>query len=222
MTQLYATGDAADRVTRTTNTVPSGTPQAAELSGVRRPLVFGTNTDVGLKVGFVANAPSSFTFGYDRQEVSIIPMQPKLSGSSKDAYAPVLAAITLNVGTNTPANTHLDVGQFFATGTAATNLAGQETIRALYQAAAVGQIDQAVLQAAVSALNKNVATVKAFLDSGSGYAGNCAILKARPAFHSELWDAADPCALPETDFINTLSRRPDLTAAAVNALPSTP
>src|SRR6266478_3415409 len=124
VTQLYATGAAADAVTQ--QNAPSQPVNSApsDLSGVRRPLVFGTNTDVGLKVAFVANAPSSIDFGYNREELSIIPLQPNLAQTGKDIYAPVLAAVALNVAADTPTSSSLALGQFFATGAAAINLAG--------------------------------------------------------------------------------------------------
>jgi hypothetical protein len=218
--QLYATGAAADAVTSNNPPQPS-TFTPPDLSGVRRPLIFSTNTNVGLNIGFVANAPSSFNLGYNREEFSIIPMQPSLAKGGKDVYAPVLASITLNVSSNTPTNSGLSLGQFFATGTAATNLASNPDIRKIFTAAATAQIDQASLQAAQRELNINIAKVKAYLDGNGGYAANCQRLKGHPEFHANLW-ASDPCQLSETEFINTLNTRPDLLSAAITAIPTTP
>ncbi len=219
VTQLYATGAAADAVTQSGNPpAPAGPPP--ELAGVRRPLVFGTNTDVGLKIGFVANAPSSFNLGYNREELSIIPMQPKLATDSKDVYAPVLASMALNVSSNTPTSSGLALGQFFATGTAATNMASTPAIRGLFTKAATSQVSEATLEAARKTLGTNIGSIKAYLDSGGGYAVNCVALAARPAFHAELWDVP-PCTLSESQFIDTLNRRPDLVSGATNALAAT-
>jgi hypothetical protein len=220
--QLYATGAAADAVTQSSTPLPPANPTPSDLSGVRRPLVFGTNTLVGLKIGFVANAPSSFNLGYNREEFSIIPLQPNLTQGGKDVYAPVLASITLNITATTITSSSLSVGQFFATGTPAINLASSNEIRNLFRNTAAGQVSQASLEAAKAALNERVASVKRYLDSDRGYAANCPTLKARPAFHAELWGVADPCALSESDFLDKLNRRPDLASAAVSAIPPTP
>lgn len=219
VTQLYATGAAADGVTQQGQPAPTATPV---LSGTRRPLVFATNTDVGLKLGFVANLPSSIDLGYNREEVSIVPMRPVLEAGQTDVYAPVLAAVTLNVSAPNQAAAGLTIGQFFATGMAATNLAASPKIQSMFMGAAAAQISQAALEAAVSALNKRTVAVKAFLDGPGGYAPNCAKLKASPAFHPQLWPVADPCGLSETDFLATLNHRPDLASAAFDALPATP
>src|ERR1700680_1224966 len=80
--QLYATGDAADLVTSPAApplpTWPSKPPPPPPYYGQRRALVFGTGSDVGLHIKFSAGttpAPSSIKFGYNREELSIIPMQ---------------------------------------------------------------------------------------------------------------------------------------------------
>ncbi len=222
ITQLYATGSAADAVSQPVAPPPPSPPSTPpDLSGERRPLVFGTYTNIGLKLGFVANAPSSISLGYDRQEVSVIPLQKNLTGDDKDIYAPVLASITMNVSTSTPSSSGLTLNQFFATGEAAVNLASNTQIRTSFSNAAMGQVSQAELQAATTALNQRVAAVKTYLDGTGGYATNCTALKAKPAFHAELWGVPDPCALSETAFLAELSSRPDLTSAAVDALPPT-
>jgi hypothetical protein len=222
VTQLYATGAAADAVTQQNAPSQPVNSTPSDLSGVRRPLVFGTNTDIGLKVGFVANAPSIIDFGYNREELSIIPLQPNLAQTGKDIYAPVLAALTLNVAANTPTSSSLALGQFFATGTAAINLAGNDKIKKIFTEAARDQVNQASLEAARKALITRISLVQTYLDGTDGYVANCRKLKASPAFHAELWDVADPCALSETDFINKLNTRPDLTSATINAIAATP
>jgi len=219
VTQLYATGAAADTVTQSATPSQTGNANTQDLAGSRRPLVFGTNTDVGLKLGFVANAPTSINLGYDREEVSIIPMRKSLGSSDKDTYAPVLASVALNVASTTPTGSNLALSQFFATGQAALNLAGRDEIRNVFKATAKAQVDQAALQAAVDAANGHVAAVKAYLDSAGGYPGTCTALKSRPDFHPELWKpVADPCALSETEFVKQLNLRPDITSTTLKAI----
>jgi hypothetical protein len=217
VTQLYATGAAADAVTQAPGTIATPVIGDPDLSGVRRPFVFGTGTNIGLKIGFAGNLPTTFNFGYDREEFSIIPLQPTLNGTASDRFSPVLAAVKVNVQTTTVTGSGLQLGQFFATGNAAINLANRNDIRNIFGDAAKEQINQAAVQAAIIAANQDVATVKSFLDGSGGYAANCAKLKAKPAFVVRAWPVADPCALSEASFIDTLNQRPDLAGAAALA-----
>jgi len=103
------------------------------LTGQRRPFFFGTGTNIGLRVGFAGDAPSSVRFGFNREELSIIPMQraDPLSGQP-DKYASVLAAINMNDTIASPQGTSVKPTQFFATGAAARNLAKREEIRGYF------------------------------------------------------------------------------------------
>jgi hypothetical protein len=147
--QLYATGDAASLVTMPgapqacpndgkppTNGQPTLCAEKAEdWAGERRPMVFGTGSSVGLNLGFTGNAPSSIKFGYDREELSIIPFhaQPPKAGSKQpDKYSSVLASLNLNVAAPSLLGSGLKITQFFATGAAARNLAKQYQIRSYF------------------------------------------------------------------------------------------
>ncbi len=143
--QLYATGDAAELVTRHDSSFKGEEKTIAEksdkLDGHRRPLFFGTGTNLGLKVGFTGDVPSSVKFGFNREELSIIPMQrTDPSAQQPDKYASVLASInTDNTVTNT-SGTAIRPTQFFATGAAARNLAKRDEIRGYFGAQAEAAI----------------------------------------------------------------------------------
>ncbi len=120
--QVYATGDAAKLVTGNQSSAPSN----KALSGKKRLAFFGTGTNIGLKVAFMANAPESISFGYKRKEFSFIPLGKTIdkdTGVEIDAYGSVLASIDMNVNTPSLTTTKLGVSQFFATGIAAEQLA---------------------------------------------------------------------------------------------------
>ena len=133
--QLYATGDAAEIVTRGTDRPPNPDPTATreELAGLRRPLVFGTGSNLGLQVGFAGGTPSKVKFGYNREELSIIPLrqQTPITGQP-DKYAPVLASINMDQSLANLDNSAVKLTQFFATGVAAKNLARDTRIRAIF------------------------------------------------------------------------------------------
>ena len=120
--QLYATGNAAEIVS---GREPS---ERAELTGKKRPMFFGTTTNIGLKLSFAAEQPipTSVNFGYKRKEFSIIPIGTTGTGTAaRDHYPSVIASIdnTNTVGDRGKAD--LNVVQFFATGSAADSLAPQ-------------------------------------------------------------------------------------------------
>jgi hypothetical protein len=144
--QLYATGDAARIVTMhndplecpadgslVVNGQPTNCAEKTEaLSGERRALVFGTGASVGLNLGFTGNVPSSIKFGYDREELSIIPLHtqaPAADAKATDKYSSTLASIDTNVTTSNLLSSDLHLTQFFATGAAARNLAKRSDIR---------------------------------------------------------------------------------------------
>src|SRR5438477_332668 len=84
---------------------------------------FVTSTDIGFTAA-TAPVPSSIKFGYNREELSIIPLRREQPlENTRDKYAPVLASIDLNLGGSTATDTNLGIRQFFATGSAARNLA---------------------------------------------------------------------------------------------------
>ena len=151
--QLYATGDAAELVTTTLPYPPAPHPPAEPpYYGQRRALVFSTGANVGLKLGFGAGTtpvPSSIKFGYNREEASVIPLRSDVpTEQHRDRYAPVLASMDMNLGgTATPAGTNLGITQFFATGSAARNLAARDEFRQYFQFQAQEAIKSASLTA---------------------------------------------------------------------------
>jgi hypothetical protein len=152
--QLYATGDAAELVTqpRVPNPPDSGQPPEPPYYGQRRALVFATGANVGLKLGFgagTAPVPSSIKFGYNREEASVIPLRSDVpTEQHRDRYAPVLASMDMNLGgTATQASTNLGITQFFATGSAARNLAARDEFRQYFQFQAKEAIKSASLTA---------------------------------------------------------------------------
>lgn len=133
--QLYATGDAAKLVTKEKIKEGDLKEDGEMYTGSGRITLFGTGTNIGLRVTWAGNAPESISFGYKRKEFSYIPLgsepiDPKDDKSRKvDRYGSVLAAIDMGVHTETFTTTGMAVTQFFATGNAAKNLAARDPIR---------------------------------------------------------------------------------------------
>lgn len=126
--QLYATGAAATIVAD-----PQAQAGPKELRGEKEVMFFGTTATTGLKVGFTANVPDSFHFGFKRKEFSLIPLG---KDGDKEVYPSVLAALdtTARAGANQTAG--LQGGQFFATGAAAGSYAKDPAIQAMFKKAA--------------------------------------------------------------------------------------
>ena len=162
--QVYATGDAARIVTmktpasnesRTTPATlqpgPGGAAPRSSDNSVSAPkatesdnkvMFFATGTTVGVKIGFTEGTvvPTSFTLGYKRKEVSVIPVD-------KIRQPSVLATFDNTAGVDAPPTSgnsalNFDVEQFFATGVAAVNLAGNDAIRARFQDSAVKAVGE--------------------------------------------------------------------------------
>jgi len=183
--QLYATGDAAGIVTTPTplqpcpptgqpaaNSPPNLCPeQPATLTGERRPLVFSTGTNVGLKLGFTGNAPSSIQLGYDREELSVIPLHstaPTAGGTDKpDKYSSVLASLDMNVSAPNFLGSGLQMTQFFATGAAARNLAKNPYIQDYFQRAAVGTVNAAEVGKVAPALTQDQKDIDAYFTANA-------------------------------------------------------
>jgi hypothetical protein len=118
--QLYATGHAAEIVA---GRAPA---ERAELGGRKRPMFFGTQTNIGLKLTFAAEqpVPTALHFGYKRKEASVIPIGTTGEGAdARDHYPSAIAAIDNTNTLETAEGTTLRVTQFFATGAAADALA---------------------------------------------------------------------------------------------------
>ena len=166
--QTYATGSAAVKASKGT-TAPDGPNEMTGEPSQKKLMFFGTETTLGLKVGFgTGGAPDSLLFGYRRKEASVIPLaeQPKQAGTTevKSVYPSVLASIEVNVNAKTALTTGLTSKQFFATGEAAENLATSETVSSAFRAKAdeaiKGDLTQAELDAAKRAGTATAKTAK--------------------------------------------------------------
>lgn len=161
--QIYATGNAAGRIT--------GTPKkpSPALKGKRKLMVFGTYTNVGFKVSFVGNAPKSVHFGFKRQEFSIIPIGIGSGPNGTDTYGSVLAAIDTNAGAKKPDDTKFEYIAFFATGEAADNLAGIQQIQDIFQEAAAQDVKSAGKTDGTFGPDENTSILKNFIFSGGKF-----------------------------------------------------
>jgi hypothetical protein len=141
--QLYATGDAARLVTQKIEP-DKVDPDPKMYSGTGEVMLFGTGSNIGLRVTFAGNVPESLSLGYKRKEFSFIPLgsedetEPDPADPNKtitrkvDRYGSVLAVMDMGVKTTSLNETGMSVTQFFATGDAARNLAAQPFMRERY------------------------------------------------------------------------------------------
>ncbi|HEY0833475.1 MAG TPA: hypothetical protein VGE72_06145 [Azospirillum sp.] len=132
--QVYATGKAADFVTRADASAVVVEPDS--YTGQRRTMAFGTSSSVGLKLGFATSTglPDSASFGYKREEASIIPFRPgDPTTGEPDQYASVLASVDMDQSTTTLSGSKLRMTQFVATGVAAQNLARNGAIQGIFK-----------------------------------------------------------------------------------------
>jgi hypothetical protein len=126
--QVYATGNAALGVTGQTYT-----PGNASLKGKGEPMFFGTTSTFGLKVAVAESALNSFTVGYKRKEVSVIPLTTAgVDGSF--VYPSVLASLDSSyaVAKADALDPKVGVTQFFATGGAAEKLSQRKDVQQLF------------------------------------------------------------------------------------------
>lgn len=128
--QLYATGNAA--IIATSETTPA-IPATGNLSIVGdanevKQMFFGTSTTIGIKLGFGATVVDAFTLGYRRGEISIIPL-----GKPGTPFPSVLSTLDTNLAAKTLQNTQQGIGQVFATGTAAEQMAGRPNVRETFK-----------------------------------------------------------------------------------------
>jgi len=127
--QVYATGDAASILAG----AKFDPTDNKNLTGVRRPMFFGTTSKIGLHVTFSNNYPT-VDLGYRRRELSIIPLQPEdpkgnnaAGNPITDRYSSTFASISLAGDTKAPDSAGVKLNQFFATGKAAEWLVGNQT-----------------------------------------------------------------------------------------------
>lgn len=99
-----------------------------------RPVLFGTDTSLGIKVkwsGATAQYPSAINIGYKRKEVAVAPLAISKIGASGKKYeidSPSLLA-TIDSDFTVEGGTKLTYLQYFATGAAANNLSVQPAVR---------------------------------------------------------------------------------------------
>ena len=130
--QLYATGVAANLVASRATSYDYTADSSEELKGEKEGMFFGTSTNLGFKIGITQDNPS-INIGYKRMEASYIPLGSSGEGNEAvDVYPSVIASIdtTIPAGTTLAPNpSGLEVGQYFATGTAAKIMATKRFIQ---------------------------------------------------------------------------------------------
>ena len=151
--QLYATGNAA--LVATGGSPESKIGNANDLKGERRAMFFGTSTSFGLNLKFQSEIPTAISLGYKRKELSVIPLNKSADRKADqvDKYGSTFARIEMNGDIGAPTKTSVPLKQFFATGSAAENLAANPDLkheiaqRAINQAAVMtlGNIDAVVM-----------------------------------------------------------------------------
>ena len=126
--QFYATGDAARLIAKSDAVVT----EDPAMTGNTKPMFFGTSTTVGVKIGYEASgSTSTFTLGYKRKELSVIPV-------TEGVFPSVLATLQTDVDASapktvgTPNVASFGAGQLFATGSAATDLARRQQVRDVF------------------------------------------------------------------------------------------
>ncbi len=124
---------------------PTPTVLGIELSllgpGEVKPFVFGTDTSLGLKLGWsglTAQFPDSLKFGYNRTEFALAPVSgsqgcESTGGAANDQYSvkipSFLATVDNYVNAKGPQDSGIGWLQYFATGKAATNLSLRKDVR---------------------------------------------------------------------------------------------
>jgi hypothetical protein len=100
-----------------------------------KPVLFGTDTNLGIKINWMGAAgslgpPTSANIGFRRKEAALAPVSLKSTGASYEVDVPsLLATIDTNVKSKSENKTTLKYLQYFATGSAANNLARQQSVR---------------------------------------------------------------------------------------------
>lgn len=135
--QVYATGKAATTVTNLGGSAPDPCKPTVDCpveSDKHKTMFFGTTTSIGLKLSFGQPALiDSFSLGYKRKELSIIPI------TESGHFPSVLATLDTEVEPEAGATTRWDAKQFFATGKAAEQLAMNQDVKRMFEAEAVGE-----------------------------------------------------------------------------------
>lgn len=142
--QVYATGNAAKIVSTPGSQSPrvampparaSDSATAGGTVANTKSMFFGTGTVLGLKVGFGPTSLDSFTLGFKRKELSIIPHDP-----GDTDFPSVMASFNGDQATLRHAGNSLSIKQFFATGVAAEGLASNPQIRREFEDEAISRL----------------------------------------------------------------------------------
>ncbi len=142
--QTYATGQAA--LNATAAKAADAQEGKEHFHGERKAMFFGTGTVVGVNIGFGDTAANSFTFGFKRKEISVIPVSTTAtssvtqSGSTTEvvhSFPSVFARLDNTTEANAPKDSRLNIQQFFATGVAAQRLANQDDVRREFREEAI-------------------------------------------------------------------------------------
>jgi hypothetical protein len=124
--QVFATGDAARLLANPSAQVAAD----PALKGDFKPMFFGTSTTLGVKIGFEAGgSTSTFTLGYKRKELTVIPV-------TQDVFPSVLGTLQTDINAATASDSRFGAGQLFATGSVATDLARRIEVRDVFMAQA--------------------------------------------------------------------------------------
>lgn len=142
--QTYATGNAALNATAGGTAQPA--PEHEYFAGERKAMFFGTGTVLGVNMGFGDAGANSFTLGFKRKEISVIPVTSTVTSSiTQDGttaqvvhrFPSVFARLDNTSEASTPADSGLSIRQFFATGVAAQRLANNTEVQAQFRKEAV-------------------------------------------------------------------------------------
>jgi len=144
MSKLYGDPDATKPEDSTLCLKQKPTPRVLmqEISfpgeGEVKPFAFGTDTSLGLKIawsGLTAQYPDTVKFGYNRKEFAFAPvfLNEEISETPCGKYGvkvpSFIATVDSSVNVKDPAGTSTGWLQYFATGTAATNLTLRKDVR---------------------------------------------------------------------------------------------
>jgi hypothetical protein len=130
-------------------------PDGADFPGPGevKPFLFGTDTSVGLKVGWsgmTATYPNSLKFGYNRKEFALAPVMGNAEGCTTAGrmygvkMPSFLAAINSGFEVKALDKTSFTHSQFISTGKSAEALAGDQKIKAIFHKMAKEQLEHTV------------------------------------------------------------------------------
>ncbi len=159
VSQVYATGNAAKIAAGHPTDVPDDIPLLVREGGDIA--FFGTSTALGVKVAFGATTPTSFLFGFGRKEVSVLPLgQETVTIDGNDVLVDVYPSVFASIDTKTDASTLNDAGlkvrQFFATGLAAEQLAGNPAVNSAFEMLAAESIRANLSEKAINRHNEHL------------------------------------------------------------------